>query len=382
MKSKVAVEETKKQSLSKALNNLLKKLGGIDNFIQKGDQVFLKPNMFLNSPVESGITTNPNLVIEMAKLCSELGAEVIIGERNGQIHANFSDYPKINNYARLVDLDQEEFVLKNPPENTSVINFPLPIPKIVEESDLVISLPGLRTHVLTLMSNALKNTMGFLPGKTTRLIHLAGLEEAIIDLNKIIKIDLTITDAIYSLEGAFPADSGQAKKTDFIMASTDQVALDSVAAKFMGYGTNEVEINSLAARAGLGTCDLEEINILGEEKIYNFKKPKDAAVIKDLVGTCGIYSEAACDKCVRALINGIYAFLEENNFSDLNKLGDINIITGKSFDGDLKNGKNLIYGNCAKSYSAKGEFLPGCPPLTGAVKGKLKKFLNDNDGED
>ncbi len=46
----------------------------------------------------------------------------------------------------------------------------------------------------------------------------SGLDEAIIDLSRIIKVNLIITDAIYSLWGSFPANGWSPLKTDFIMA--------------------------------------------------------------------------------------------------------------------------------------------------------------------
>lgn len=377
--SKVIIEKCGENSIENSLDRLLERLGGLNKYVSKGDKVFIKPNMFLNESPETGRTTHPGLVLALSKRLHELGAVVTVGERNGNIENVFKEYgyQDIYKYANVVNLDDEEFILVDPRDGNYVINFPLPIAKVVDEADFVINMPGLRTHVLTNISNALKNVMGFLPRNITRLVHLAGLDEAIVDLNRTIEINLIITDAIYSLQGSFPANGGQALKTDFIMASSDPVALDTVAAKIIGYQSGDINPVVLAAKAGLGEMDINKIEIDGELKKYDFDLPKPANYEDEYKTSLFIYSENACDRCKRALVNGIFAFYQENNVDDSELLKKINLITGKSYPGELEDGLNLIYGNCAKTYFGKGVFEPGCPPLTGAVKKRMKEFYEE-----
>jgi len=374
--SRVIIEKCDENSIVNSLDKLLVRLDGLNKYVSKGDEVFIKPNMFLNESPETGRTTHPGLVLALSKRLHELGAVVTVGERNGNIENVFKEYgyQDIYKYANVVNLDDEEFILVDPRDGNYVINFPLPIAKVVDEADFVINMPGLRTHVLTNISNALKNVMGFLPRNITRLVHLAGLDEAIVDLNNTIKIDLIITDAIYSLQGSFPANGGQALKTDFIMASTDPVALDAVAAKIIGYQPEDINPVVLAANAGLGEMDLNKVNIDGELIEYNFDLPKAADYEEEYKDLLNIYSDNACERCRRALVNGIFAFYQENEIEDPEFFKEINLITGKSFSGELEGKYNLIYGNCAKGYFGKGIFEPGCPPLTGAVKKRIKEF--------
>jgi len=189
--------------IEEALQLLLLQLGGLEKFVSKGKRVLIKPNMFLAASPESGLITHPKLIIALAKMCRALGCHVIVGERNGNIHKNFEDYLEIHHYTEVVNFDVETVILKEPCNNSRVIDFPLPITKLVEEADVIINVPALRTHVLTKLSNSMKNLMGFLPRFTTKIIHLAGLDDAIVDLNQLIKIDLTITDGIFSLFGYF-----------------------------------------------------------------------------------------------------------------------------------------------------------------------------------
>ena len=377
--SNVIIQNCNEDTIERSLDKLLERLGGINNYVSKGDRVFIKPNMFLNESPETGRTTHPGLVLALSKRLHKLGAVVSVGERNGNLETIFKEYgyQDIYKYAEVVNLDDEEFVLVDPKASNYVINFPLPIAKAVVEADFVINMPGLRTHVLTNMSNALKNVMGFLPRSITRLVHLAGLDEAIVDLNRTIKIDLIITDAIYSLQGSFPANGGQALKTDFIMASTDPVALDTVAAKIIGYQAEDINPLVLASAAGLGEMDISKIRIDGELVEYGFDLPKTADYEEEYNNLLNIYSDNACERCRRALVNGIFAFYKENDIESPELLKEINLITGKSYPGELEGDFNLIYGNCAKGYFGKGVFEPGCPPLTGVVKKRIKEFYGE-----
>lgn len=373
--SKVFIEKTKEGTFNTTVKNIFKNMKGINNNISANKKVFIKPNLFLIDKPESGRITHPELVIAVAKYCYDLGAEVIVGERGGNIDKNFENYQEIYNYAKVIDLDQQEIILKNPSNDNYVINYSLPVPKIIDKADFVISMPGLRTHVLTKISNALKNIMGFLPRSTTRLIHLSGLEEAIVDLNRLFKIDMIISDAIYSLQGEFPANGGKSLTTNFIMTSTDPVALDTVTAKIIGYEPENIDMLYFAKKAGLGEMDLKHIDIIGEIPQYNFILPKPAGYIYELEKSLNIYADNACNKCKRALANGIYVYLKNNKINNPEILKNINFITGKSHQGKLKGKRNLIYGNCAKTYSENGVYEPGCPPLTGSVKRRIEQLL-------
>jgi len=58
---------------------------------------------------------------------------------------------------------------------------------------------------------------------------------------------------------------------DLVIAGTDPVAVDAVGAAVMGIDPAEVEHLVLAEKKGLGTCNLQKIEILGE-KIENVRR--------------------------------------------------------------------------------------------------------------
>ncbi|MQK95187.1 DUF362 domain-containing protein, partial [Escherichia coli] len=152
----------------------------IQRFVKRGDVVLIKPNAFI-SKEEKGFIADPNVVLTIAQLCKEQGAkEVYIGERTPTV---YKWYPQDQiNFAKVICFDEPPYNLKLLP-NARVIKTAVPIPPIVEECDVFINVPGLRFHALSIISNGMKNMMGIMPKETTHIIHVSGLEDAIVDLN-------------------------------------------------------------------------------------------------------------------------------------------------------------------------------------------------------
>ncbi|MBU1626567.1 DUF362 domain-containing protein, partial [bacterium] len=103
------------------------------------------------------------------------------------------------------------------------------------------------------------------------------LSEIIYLINLYAKPRFAVLDATVCMEGNGPK-SGSPKTLDMILASSDIVALDTIAAKMMGFDPSRIEHLNYAAQRDLGTNDFENINIEGEDIInlaYNFKPAKE-----------------------------------------------------------------------------------------------------------
>jgi len=71
--------------------------------------------------------------------------------------------------------------------------------------------------------------------------------------------------------------------TNYILASADQVAIDAIAAKMMGFEPLDLKFIRLAHEAGLGCGDPKEIDIVGEdisEVNFHFQKDKNTLASK------------------------------------------------------------------------------------------------------
>jgi uncharacterized protein (DUF362 family)/NAD-dependent dihydropyrimidine dehydrogenase PreA subunit len=187
----------------------------------------------------------------------------------------------------------------------------------VVEADIIISLPKFKTHGLTVMTGAIKNSYGFLPGaQKARLHKIAGNPERFHDL--VVEVfrlripDLFIMDAVVGMEGNGPA-SPDLREIGLILAADNAVAMDTVVATMMGLDPGRLRFLVNAAEAGLGSWQLDDIRIDGRlEPLSDFKIPplggeaiQDNAVIQDmltsktlLVPTPDAETCTACGACV------------------------------------------------------------------------------------
>jgi uncharacterized protein (DUF362 family)/NAD-dependent dihydropyrimidine dehydrogenase PreA subunit len=149
----------------------------------------------------------------------------------------------------------------------------------VLDADIIISLPKFKTHGLTIITGAIKNSYGFLPGAQKAALHkVAGsaerFQEMIVDIFKLRVPDLFIVDAVVGMEGNGPA-SPDLRNIGLVLASDNAVALDAVIATMMGI--NEPGILRFLRKAkevGLGDYDLKTIEVIGELKqLTDFKLP-------------------------------------------------------------------------------------------------------------
>jgi uncharacterized protein (DUF362 family)/Pyruvate/2-oxoacid:ferredoxin oxidoreductase delta subunit len=246
-----------------------------------GKKVLIKPNALRSSAADEAIVTHPSVLRAVVEKLETLNpATIIVGdnpgvasyganeecfEKTGLMAAAKGYYQNIGNDPVTVDF--------NPAFMASVS-----VSKIIMEADVIISLPRFKTHGLTVMSGALKNSYGFLCGAQKALLHKiaespARFQEVVVDVFKIRVADLFIMDAIVGMEGNGPA-SPDLRDIGQILAADNAVAMDAVVATMMGCDPSRLWALQKAKEDGLGDYDLENINIIGTlEKVKNFKLP-------------------------------------------------------------------------------------------------------------
>jgi len=231
--------------------------------LQKVKPVLIKPNYINASHPSTGITTDSRViegVVEFLKL--HRIEEVVIGEGSG-----FADTFKAFEVAgvdkvaekwkvKLVDLNNDEFVEVRPVNPLALKQ--VKIARTALEST-IISVPKLKLHRMAGVTLNLKNMMGAVTPKGS--IHNP-LSEKIVDLASIVKPSVAVIDGIIAGEGH--ETSGAPVEMDLVIAGQDPVAVDAVGAAVMGIPPGSVKHLRLADEKGLGTCDLEQIQILGE----------------------------------------------------------------------------------------------------------------------
>ncbi len=253
-----------------------------DEVLPKRKPVLIKPNYINAKHPSTGITTDGRVVEGVVKFLKQHRInDVIIGEGSGFVDT-FEAFQVAGVDAvaerwnvKLVDLNKDEFVEVKPISPLALKK--VKIAKTVLEST-VISVPKLKPHRLARVTLSLKNMMGAVTPKGS--MHNP-LSKKLVDLASIIKPSVAVIDGIIAGEGH--ETSGNPVEMNLVIAGTDPVAVDAVGAAVMDIPPEKVKHLRLAEERGLGTCDLKQIEILGEpiEKVK--KKFRTAIVSRFLV---------------------------------------------------------------------------------------------------
>jgi uncharacterized protein (DUF362 family)/NAD-dependent dihydropyrimidine dehydrogenase PreA subunit len=269
------------ETLHSGIVHALDQIGGLGKFVKPGMRVLLKPNLLSAKPPERAITTHPEIVAVVASEVRKLGAEVIVGDSPGGAKRGVKRVWE--NTGMLAMAEREKIELVNF-EGSGVVKFNVNnkqyyLAKPAIEADLIINLPKLKTHVLTLMTGGVKNMFGIIPGFRKGEYHKeapkpSDFAQIIVDILSIKPPALTIMDAVLAMEGDGPS-SGSVRKANLILASSDPVAIDAVASEIIGLKPDQVPTTKIASESGLGIGWTEAIDIVGEKlkavKISDFK---------------------------------------------------------------------------------------------------------------
>ena len=143
----------------------------------------------------------------------------------------------------------------------------------------IIHLPTVKTHVFTKTTGAMKNAFGGLLNEHRHWTHPV-INETLVDLlmiqKKIHRGVFAVMDGTFAGDGPGPRCMIPHVK-NVILASSDQVAIDAVAAKLMGFDPLSMKFIRLAHDAGLGCGDPRDIDIVGDleaaRENWNFVGP-------------------------------------------------------------------------------------------------------------
>jgi uncharacterized protein (DUF362 family) len=245
----------------KALESLKQDLNAV---LSTEKPILIKPNYITAQHPSTGITTDSRVVEGVVKFLKEHGKnDIIIGEGSGWADTfeafKVAGIDKISEKwkVKLVDLNKDVFVEVYPPNPLALKK--VRVAKTALES-VIISVPKLKVHRLATVTLGIKNMMGALASKGS--MHNGRLNENIADLASVLKPSLTVIDGVIAGEGH--ETSGNPVKMDVVIAGTDPVAVDAVGAAVMDIQPAEVKHLVLAERKGLGTCRLENIEVIGE----------------------------------------------------------------------------------------------------------------------
>jgi uncharacterized protein (DUF362 family)/NAD-dependent dihydropyrimidine dehydrogenase PreA subunit len=247
----------------------------------RGRKILIKPNVLRLSEAKEGIVTNPSMLRAVVDKVETLApASMVVGDNPGLFNYgdNEESFTKTGlmeaakGYYRNIGTDSLKVAFN--PDFMPMVS----VSRIVLEADVIISLPKFKTHGLTVITGAIKNSYGILPGAQKAVLHKAAgsparFHEMLVDVFRLRVPDLFVVDAVVGMEGNGPA-SPELRDIGLVLASDNAVALDSVMATMMGCDPARLRFLQRAGELGLGDCDIKGIDIIGELKpIPHFKLP-------------------------------------------------------------------------------------------------------------
>lgn len=260
------------------LEHIFSHLGGIDRFISSGDTVLLKINLLMGKPPEAAVTTHPVLAEVLAEMFLQAGAgKIVIGDSPGGPFKKtlLKRYYKKSGFLDLAEPGKIELNYDLSWEQKSVpqgkVSKSFRICEFVNQADVIINLPKLKTHGLTRFTGAVKNLFGVIPGLKKGEYHLKTTEvnffcEMLLDLWQLINPDLNIFDGVWGMEGEGPS-GGRPRKFNYIMAGESAVALDTVAAYLLGFDSlDSLALLKNAQKRGLPAV-FADLDLRGDELI-------------------------------------------------------------------------------------------------------------------
>ena len=131
----------------------------------------------------------------------------------------------------------------------------------------IVHLPTVKCHIYTTTTGSMKNAFGGLLNTRRHYTHSV-IHETLVDLLSIQKEIhtgiFTVMDGTFCGNGPGPRTMIPVEK-GLLLASSDSVAIDAVAAKIMGFDPMTIDYIRLAHEDGLGIGRIEEIELLGED---------------------------------------------------------------------------------------------------------------------
>lgn len=274
------------------INALIDLMGGMGRFARQDEKIVLKVNLLREARPETAVCTHPAVVAAVGALVKKEGAEAVIADSPGGGYSySEKTLNKIYRTSGMLQAAQQAGLILNR-DTTSrpasyadgILTKHFDIITPVYEAGAVFNLCKMKTHLFTMMSGAIKNIFGVVPGLSKPGYHaklhdpkrFAGM---LLDLAQYISPRLSIMDAVVAMEGNGPG-TGDPRKVGLLLASESPLALDVVAGEIMGIDRKLNSIVMEAEQRGLDPHRIEDIEIIGAElaevKVPDFKPPQVA----------------------------------------------------------------------------------------------------------
>lgn len=241
-------------------------LGGIRNFVSRGQTVVIKPNIGWDGEPERASNTNPELIKRIVEHCKNAGAkDIFVFDHTcdtwNRCYASSGIEKAVKEAGgKMVNGSYENYYQEVAvPKGKKLKN--AKVHELILESDVYINVPIIKHHSSTKLTLAMKNQMGIVWDR--RFWHRNDLHQCIADFVSFRKPDLNIIDgyAILMRNGPRGVSTADVSINKSLIISKDIVAADAAATKIFGWEPSDITYIKNAHDMGLGNMNLSELKI-------------------------------------------------------------------------------------------------------------------------
>ncbi|WP_294522599.1 DUF362 domain-containing protein [uncultured Pseudoflavonifractor sp.] len=275
-----AVRCTDYAQAGEKLEALLDMMGGMGRFAKAGETLALKVNLLESIAPDRAVTTHPSVVAAVAAQTARAGAKAVILDSPGGGHWQNSPaaLEKLYSVTGMAEAARQSGAVLNYDMSREQRSFPqgelvrsFEVLSAPFQADGIINLCKLKTHMFMMMTGAVKNTFGLIPGLAkagchTRFQSKEQFAHMLLDLCALAAPRLSVMDAVVGMEGAGPGASGTPRPVGLLLASENPLALDVVAGAVMGLRKADNPLLLAAEQRELGPVDLDQVELIGLDK--------------------------------------------------------------------------------------------------------------------
>ena len=268
------------EALAPAMDRLFTAVGWLTPERFSGQRVLLKPNLLTDRLPEEAVTTHPEFLRQVIRRFKACGATVSVGDSP----ASTANLEQVWRKSGIGAVCQEEGVPliafeRNGGRAIECDGFSFSLSEPVLEADWVVNLPKVKSHALTMLTAAVKNMYGAVPGYAKTALHKrypkpATFGRLLQTIWKRIPRSVTIVDGVVGMEGQGPAN-GRPVSLGFVAAAENPYAMDLALCRILGLTPSRVPY---LAGAPVGE---DEVELVGEiPSVASFEVPSGAHVLR------------------------------------------------------------------------------------------------------
>ncbi|HOO71621.1 MAG TPA: DUF362 domain-containing protein [Spirochaetota bacterium] len=292
--SLVKCEDYDRDRLLEAVRQSIR-LSGFDLASLKGKRVALKPNLLMPFSPDRAVITHPAFFRAVAETVKHHTDNVVVIES-----PNFFPLQSTMKKTGYLDIAEDLGLEIAEVTRTAALHYDradkyksVEISEAFFDVDVIVNIPKLKTHGFTHYTGAVKNLFGSMPGLSKSRMHMKAPAHPqfagfLLDLYGALnfgfekkKAFLHVMDAVVGMEGEGPGPSGRPKPVGAVLAGTDAVALDYVAANLVCLDVKKILTVTGGFSRAYGVTSPEEITVAGEPlesmKVTDFKPSKNTA---------------------------------------------------------------------------------------------------------